>query len=109
MELTFSCSSEDTEFMELIRKEFSDKGTISEYKISGITAYETVMLVLQVASTFGAVVIPFIVANMTSNKDNRIKSKRCIIDNNNNIISLEGYDDVAITQIVERAIQEQNK
>lgn len=109
MELTFSCSPEDIEFIELIKKEFSDKGTVEEFKVKGITAYATVMLVLQISSTFAALVIPFIVANMTSNKDNRIKSKRCFIDNNNKTISFEGYDDVAITQIIEKAIQEQSK
>lgn len=48
MKLTFSCSSEDIEFIELVKNEFESKGTINEYKISGITGYETIMLVLQI-------------------------------------------------------------
>ena len=45
MNLTLSCSSEDIEFINLVQKEFSDKGTIKEFRVSGITGYETVMLV----------------------------------------------------------------
>ena len=37
MNLTLSCSSEDTEFINLVQKEFSDKGTIKEFRVSGIT------------------------------------------------------------------------
>ena len=61
MKLIFSCSSEDTEFIDLIKKEFSSSGTISEYKVSGITGYETVMLILQVAAVTATTIVPFII------------------------------------------------
>ena len=46
---------------------------------------------------------------MTSNKESRIKSKRCIIDNKNKTINLEGYDEKVIQKIVEKVIEEQNQ
>ena len=109
MNLTLSCSSEDTEFINLVQKEFSDKGTIKEFRVSGITGYETVMLVLQIAAVTATTVVPFIISHMTDNKDSRTKSKRCFIDNKNKRINLEGYDEAAVKEIVENAIQEQNK
>lgn len=109
MRLIFTCSSEDIEFIELVKKEFSLEGTISESRISGITGYEIVMLILQIAAVSAATIVPFIVTNMTSNKENAITSKRCIIDNKNQIVSLEGYDEEAVTQLVHEAIQVQNK
>ena len=65
MNLTLSCSSEDTEFINLVQKEFSDKGTIKEFRVSGITGYETVMLVLQIAAVTATTVVPFIISHMT--------------------------------------------
>lgn len=38
MNLTLSCSSEDTEFINLVQKEFSDKGTIKEFRVIVILA-----------------------------------------------------------------------
>ena len=108
MNLTLSCSSEDTEFINLVQKEFSDKGTIKEFRVSGITGYETVMLVLQIAAVTATTVVPFIISHMTDNKESRTKSKRCFIDNNKRI-NLEGYDEATVKEIVEKAIQEQNK
>lgn len=90
MKLIFSCSSEDTEFIDLIKKEFSSSGTISEYKVSGITGYETVMLILQVAAVTATTIVPFIIEHMTSNKGDRIKSKRCIIDNKKKPLTWKG-------------------
>ena len=95
MNLTLSCSSEDTEFINLVQKEFSDKGTIKEFRVSGITGYETVMLVLQIAAVTATTVVPFIISHMTDNKNKRI--------------NLEGYDEATVKEIVEKAIQEQNK
>ena len=109
MKLIFSCSSEDTEFIDLIKKEFSSSGTISEYKVSGITGYETVMLILQVAAVTETTIVPFIIEHMTSNKGDRIKSKRCIIDNKKKTINLEGYDEETIQKIMEKVVEEQNK
>lgn len=109
MKLIFSCSSEDIEFIELVKNAFESKGTISEYKVSGITGYETVMLVLQMGAIMATTIVPFIVEYMTSNKESRIKSKRCIIDNKNKTINLEGYDEKVIQKIVEKVIEEQNQ
>lgn len=109
MKLTFSCSSEDIEFIELVKNEFESKGIINEYKISGITGYETIMLVLQIGAVTATTIVPFIVEYMTSNKESRIKSKRCFIDNKNKTINLEGYDEKVIKEIVEKVIEEQNR
>ena len=109
MNLTLSCSSEDIEFINLVQKEFSGKGTIKEFRVSGITGYETVMLVLQIAAVTATTVVPFIISHMTDNKESRTKSKRCFIDNKNQRINLEGYDEATVKEIVEKAIQEQNK
>jgi hypothetical protein len=109
MKLILSCSSEDTEFIDLVKKEIASSGTINEFRVSGITGYETVMLVLQIASVTATTLVPFIVEYMTSNKESRIKSRRCLIDNKNKTINLEGYDKQTIKKIVEKAIQEQNK
>ena len=92
MNLTLSCSSEDTEFINLVQ-----------------TGYETVMLVLQIAAVTATTVVPFIISHMTDNKESRTKSKRCFIDNKNKRINLEGYDEATVKEIVEKAIQEQNK
>ena len=67
------------------------------------------MLVLQIAAVTATTVVPFIISHMTDNKDSRTKSKRCFIDNKNKRINLEGYDEAAVKEFVEKAIQEQNK
>ena len=50
MKMIFTCSSEDIEFIDKVNEKFASFGTIEETRISGITGYEIVMLVLQVAS-----------------------------------------------------------
>lgn len=109
MKLTLSCSSEDTEFINLVKAKFTSSESVNEFRINGITGYETVMLVLQMASLTVTTLVPFIVAYMTSNKESRTKSKRCIIDNKNKKISLEGYDEDTIKEIIEKVIREQKK
>lgn len=105
MELIFSCSSQDTEFTELVKQTFSCYGTVTETKVKGITGYETTMMILQIAAVAAATVIPFIIAHMTNNKNDRVKSKRCLIDNQNKTVSLEGYDGETVAKIVEAVIQ----
>lgn len=109
MKMIFTCSSEDIEFINKVNEEFASLGTIEEARISGITGYEVVMLVLQVASVSATTIVPFIIAHMTNNKDSRVKSKRCFIDNKNKTICFEGYDEETIEKIIKTAIKEQNK
>lgn len=109
MKMIFTCSSEDIEFIKKVNEEFAPLGSVEETHISGITGYEVVMLVLQIASVSANVIIPFIVAHMTNNKDHRVESKRCLIDNKNKTICLEGYDEKAVEKIVKVAIRDQNK
>lgn len=109
MQMILSCSSEDIEFIDLVKKEFSSTATISESRVSGITGYETVMLVLQITAVAATTIVPFIIAHMTNNKDSRTKSKRVFIDNNNKTISFENCSDEIIKEVVETAIKEQNK
>lgn len=104
MELIFSCSSEDTEFIDLVKKTFSSNSTITETKISGITGYEMISLGVQILSLTAAVVVPFVIANMTKNKDDRVKSKRCLIVTPGKILDLEGYDEDAVVNIVDEIL-----
>lgn len=108
MKMTLSCSSEDTEFIDLVKKEFNSSGTVAEYKVTGITGYETTMLVIGLANIIVPTIASFISAHMTSNKDSVVKSKRCIITNKNGTMCLEGYDEKTIKDIVEIIYQEQN-
>lgn len=107
--IVFTCLSEDMEFIENVKKEFSDVGNVEVIKTSGITGYEMTMLVIAAATLVSSTVVPFIVMNMTKNKDDEVKSNRCIIDNKNKSISLEGCDEDTIQKVVLEAIHEQNK
>lgn len=107
--MIFTCSSEDIEFIDLVNKEFSSIADIEETRISGINGYETVMLILQIASVSATTFIPFIIAHMTSNKNSRVKSKRCIIDNKNKTIKLENYSEEMVKEILKTVIHEQSK
>ena len=46
--------------------------------MAGIAGYDTVMLILTAANAIGALIVPFIIMNMTSNKDDYVKSYRSV-------------------------------
>ena len=104
MKMIMSCLSEDTEFIDAAKKEFGEYIPVETYTVSGITGYDTVMLILTAANALEALVVPFIVMHMTNNKDDEIKSKRTVsIDMNGKDLvrfEFEGCNEETVREIV---------
>jgi hypothetical protein len=88
-------------------------GSVTETKIHGITGYDMVMLTIEVVA-LTMTIIDFIVSNMTANKNDPVKSVRCVVDNKNKTISFEGCSEEAIIEIMSKdvmhkIVEEQNK
>lgn len=113
MRLTFTCLSEDIEFRQKLNEELAAFGPIGETKINGITGYDVLILTIEVIG-LAVEIIDFIVNNMTANKNDPVKSARCVVDNKNKTISFEGYSEEAIIEIMSKdvmrkIVEEQNK
>lgn len=108
MKIIMSCLSEDTEFINAVKKNFEKSVSIELYTMSGITGYDTVMLILTAANAIGALIVPFITMNMTSNKDDDVKSHRSVsIElNDKRILKLEceGCSEETVREIVKDAL-----
>ena len=113
MKIIMSCLSEDTEFINAVKKEFGKTASIESYTMSGITGYDTVMLILTAANAIGALIVPFIIMNMTRNKDNDVKSQRSVsIElNDKRILKLEyeGCSEETVREIVKDALDKSQK
>lgn len=78
MKIIMSCLSEDTKFINAVKKDFEKSSLIEFYTMAGITGYDAVMLILTAANTIGALIVPFIIMHMTNNKNDDVKSCRSV-------------------------------
>lgn len=112
MKIIMSCLSGDTEFIDVIKKEFEKTDSLETFTMSGITGYEMVMLIVSVAGAIGAY-IPFIVKHMSNNKDDNVKSHRSIsieLDNKHIYkIESEGCSEYTIRELLKDALGKDEK
>lgn len=111
MKIIISCLPEDTEFINAAKRAFKESTSIESYTMSGVTGYDTLMLILTAANAvgaMGALIVEFVNMYMTKNKDDNVKSQRSISIEmgDKRIIKLEceGCSEETVRDIVENIL-----